>query len=107
MGSAYQSLARDIRRGISGKRFLNTIRPVNTAGDIIGQVKAIKTGETLLSAGVTRAEAEAALEGMSDAEKAAVKRGLRQSIDDAVSNVQPSPAIRTSMRAKHTNPIPC
>lgn len=87
MGAAYQSLARDIRRNL-GQAVPEYDYAVNTAGDIIGQVKAIKTGETLLSPRITRAEAEAALDGMSDAEKAAVKRGLRQSIDDAVSNVR-------------------
>ncbi|MTH33066.1 hypothetical protein GL279_00440 [Paracoccus limosus] len=87
MGSAYQGLARDIRRNL-GQAVPEYDYAVNTAGDIIGQVKAIKTGETLLSPGVTRAEAEAALDGMSQAELAAVKRGLRQSIDDQVANVR-------------------
>lgn len=87
MGSAYQGLARDIRRNL-GQAVPEYDYAVNTAGDIIGQIKAIKTGETLLSARVTRAEAEAALDGMSQAEQAAVKRGLRQSIDDAVANVR-------------------
>ena len=87
MGSAYQGLARDIRRNL-GQAVPEYDYAVNTAGDIIGQVKAIKTGETLLGAKVTRAEAEAALDGMSQAERAAVKRGLRQSIDDAVANVR-------------------
>lgn len=87
MGSAYQGLARDIRRNL-GQAVPEYDYAVNTAGDIIGQVKAIKTGETLLAPRISRAEAEAALEGMSQAERAAVKRGLRQSIDDAVANVR-------------------
>lgn len=87
MGAAYQGLARDIRRNL-GQAVPEYDYAVNTAGDIIGQVKAIKTGETLLDPGVTRAAAEAALDGMSQAERAAVKRGLRQGIDDAVANVR-------------------
>lgn len=87
MGAAFQRLARDIRQNL-GQAVPEYDYAVNTAGDIIGQVKAIKTGETLLSPSITRAEAEAALEGMSQAERAAVRRGLRQSIDDAVSNVR-------------------
>lgn len=87
MGSAYQGLARDIRRNL-GQAVPEYDYAVNTAGDIIGQVRAIKTGETLLRPQVTRAEAEALLDGMSQAEQSAVKRGLRQSIDDAVANVK-------------------
>lgn len=87
MGAAYQGLARDIRRNL-GQAVPEYDYAVNTAGDIIGQIKAIKIGETLLNTKVTRAEAEAALAGMSQAERAAVKRGLRQSIDDAVASVR-------------------
>ena len=87
MGAAYQGLARDIRRNL-GQAVPEYDYAVNTAGDIIGQVKAIKTGETLLNPKVTRAEVEASLNGMSQSELAAVKRGLRQSIDDALANVK-------------------
>jgi len=87
MGSAYQGLARDIRRNL-GEAVPEYDYAVNTAGDVIGEIKAIKTGETLLNPSVTRAEAEAALDGMSQVDRAAVKRGLRVSIDDAVANVR-------------------
>lgn len=87
MGAAYQGLARDIRRNL-GEAVPEYDYAVNAAGDIIGQVKAIKTGETMLRASMTRGEVETMLDGMSQAELGAVKRGLRQSIDDQLANVR-------------------
>ncbi|MGA0613427.1 hypothetical protein [Paracoccus sp. KR1-242] len=87
MGGAFKNLARDIRTNL-GQAVPEYDYAVNTAGDIIGEIKALKTGETLLRDNVTRAEAEAALDGMSQVDRAAVKRGLRVSIDDAVANVK-------------------
>lgn len=87
MGSGYQGLARDIRRNL-GEAVPEYDQAVTRAGDIIGEVRAIKTGETLLSARTTRAEAEATLEGMAPEQLSAVKRGLRQSIDDRLAQVR-------------------
>lgn len=87
LGAGYQGLAREIR-GTLGEAVPEYDYAVNTAGDIIGEIQALKAGENLLRPGVTRAEAEAALDGMTDASKRAVKRGLRQNIDDTLANVK-------------------
>lgn len=103
LGAAYQGLAREIRSNL-GRAVPEYDQAVNRAGDIIGEVRAIKTGEQLLSARVTRAEAESLLDGMSQAETSAVKRGLRQSIDDRLAQVRavatdPNVDVREVQRA--------
>lgn len=103
MGAGYQGLAREIRSTL-GEAVPEYDYAVNTAGDIIGEIQALKTGENLLRPGITRAEAEAALDGMTDASKRAVKRGLRQNIEDTLANVKaiatdPNVDIRETYKA--------
>ncbi|MTH57879.1 hypothetical protein [Paracoccus litorisediminis] len=100
LGNAYKGLSRTIRQAL-GEAAPAYDDATRVAASAIDEVQAIKTGSELLRPQVTRAEAEAALDGMSGAERAAVKRGLRQSIDDAVANVR-AVATDPNMDARET-----
>lgn len=86
-GSSYEALSNDIRRAL-GEAVPEYDDATRIAGDVISEIDAIKTGSTILQPGVTRAEVERTLDGMSRAEVSAVKRGLRQHIDDTLANVR-------------------
>lgn len=86
LGRAYQGLARNIR-GALGDAVPEYDYATTVAARAIDEVQAIKTGADMLRPGVTRAEVEASLDGASKQELAAVKRGLKQYIDDTLANV--------------------
>ena len=86
LGRAYQGLARNIR-GALGDAVPEYDYATTVAARAIDEVQAIKTGADMLRPGVTRAEVEASLDGASKQEVAAVKRGLKQYIDDTLANV--------------------
>ncbi|WP_312531652.1 hypothetical protein [Paracoccus sp. (in: a-proteobacteria)] len=87
MGRAYQSLSRTIRQNL-GAAVPEYEHATKVAGDVIGEIQSIQTGADMLKPGVTRAAFEASLDGMSAAERAGVKRGLRQQIDDTIANIR-------------------
>lgn len=87
LGNAYKGLSRTIRHAL-GEAVPAYDDATRVAANAIDEVQAIKTGADALRPQVTRAEFESALDGMSGAERAAVKRGLRQQIDDTLANVR-------------------
>jgi len=87
LGRAYQGLSRTIRQSL-GEAVPAYDDATRVAASVIDEVQAIKTGADALRPQITRAEFEASLDGMSQAERAAVKRGLRQQIDDTLANVR-------------------
>lgn len=87
LGSAYQGLARDVR-DLLAEAVPEYRTALDTATDAIGRVKAVDTGAKLLGSGVTREQAARAIDGMTAPELAAVKQGVRQSIDDMLASVR-------------------
>ncbi|MDT1061199.1 hypothetical protein RM190_04960 [Paracoccus sp. CPCC 101403] len=87
LGNAYKGLSRTIRQAL-GEASPAYDDATRVAASAIDEVQAIKTGADALRPQVTRAEFEASLDGMSGGELAAVKRGLRQQIDDTLANVR-------------------
>lgn len=86
MGSAYQSLARDIRRDL--RRLVpNYGLALDTAADPIERSQAVRFGSRLLSRAVARDEVAEAVQGMSRAERTAAAQGIRSNIDDQMANV--------------------
>jgi hypothetical protein len=57
-------------------------KALREAADTIGQVKATEVGASLLRQNTTREQAVAAVRGMTAAERAAARQGLRSQIDD-------------------------
>lgn len=87
MGRAYQGLSREIRDGVA-VAVPDYRTALDTAADAIGQSQGAKFGSELLRAGVTREDAAQQLAGMTGPELAAVRQGVRSSIDDTLANVR-------------------
>jgi hypothetical protein len=90
-GRAYKNLSREIRTT------LREIVPaygqaLDRASDEIGKVEALKFGGGLLSRSVTREEVAQEVLGMSSAQRAKMRQGIRDHIDEVVSNVRRSMA---------------
>lgn len=87
MGRAYVGLSRQIR---------DTLRDavpaygeaLETSAEAIKRVQGVEAGYTLLRPSTTREAARDALNGLTGPEKAAVKQGVRDYIDDALANVR-------------------
>ena len=78
---AITGLQRDIRNTLRS-HVPEYGRALREAADTIGQTRAVETGASLLRPGTTREAARAAVRGMSSAERAAARQGLRSHIDD-------------------------
>lgn len=87
MGRAYQGLARTIRDTVADA-VPEYRTALDTAADAIGQVQGVKFGAQMMRPGVTREEVADFLKGATGAERAAVKQGVRQQIDDTIANVR-------------------
>lgn len=87
MGRAYQGLARTIRDTVADA-VPEYRTALDTAADAIGQVQGVKFGAQMMRPGTTREEVADFLKGATGAERAAVKQGVRQQIDDTIANVR-------------------
>ena len=87
MGRAYQGLARTIRDTVADA-VPEYRTALDTAADAIGQVQGVKFGAQMMRPGVTREEVADFLKGATGAERAAIKQGVRQQIDDTIANVR-------------------
>jgi hypothetical protein len=87
MGRAYQGLARTIRDTVADA-VPEYRTALDTAADAIGQAQGVKFGAQMMRPGVTREEVADFLKGATGAERAAVKQGVRQQIDDTIANVR-------------------
>ena len=87
LGRVYQNLARDIRGALKQAVPEYSIA-LDTAADPISRVKAVRFGTELLSTKVPRDVAQETIGGMSRAEVAAAKQGLRSKVDELVANVK-------------------
>ncbi|WP_374327314.1 hypothetical protein [Paracoccus pantotrophus] len=87
MGRAYQGLSRTIRDTVADA-VPEYRTALDTAADAIGQVQGVKFGAQMMRPGVTREEVADFLKGATGAERAAVKQGVRQQIDDTIANVR-------------------
>lgn len=87
MGRAYQGLARTIRDTVADA-VPEYRTALDTAADAIGQVQGVKFGAQMMRPGVTREEVADFLKGATGAERAAVRQGARQHIDDTLANVR-------------------
>jgi len=86
-GLAYGNLKSDIR-GILRDLVPDYGTALDTAGDAIEQVKAVRFGQTLLSPSTTREEVALTIKGMTDGQKAQIAQGVRSNIDDMLANVE-------------------
>ncbi|MDQ7262708.1 hypothetical protein NM680_12990 [Paracoccus sp. PS-1] len=87
MGRAYQGLARTIRDTVADA-VPEYRTALDTAADAIGRIQGVEFGAGMLDAKVTREKVADFLQGATGAERAAIKQGVRQQIDDAVANVR-------------------
>jgi hypothetical protein len=87
LGRAYVSLAREVRDTLK-EAVPEYGQALETAADAIRRVKSVDAGYTLLRAGTTREAAREAVKGLTGAERAAMKQGVRDYIDDALANVR-------------------
>lgn len=86
-GRIYQNLSTQIREN------LRTAVPeygvaLDTAADPIRRIQAIEFGATLLNKGTTREAVVDALQGASQAERNAMRQGVRDQLDEIVANVK-------------------
>lgn len=86
-GRAYGNLSRDIR-DVLKEAVPEYKAALDRAGTEIGKFQAKEFGTTMLSPAVTRDAARREVSGMSKAEIAKTKEGIRTHIDDVVSNVR-------------------
>ncbi|MDP2359058.1 MAG: hypothetical protein Q8M31_23775 [Beijerinckiaceae bacterium] len=86
LGSAYEGLSRDLR-GLLRQNVPAYGKALDTAADPIARREALTFGSDLLSGRITRDEVARTVKGMSQAEIAAAKQGIRSQIDDAMANV--------------------
>lgn len=86
-GRAYMGLAREIR-GRMRELVPEYGTALDTAADPIARIEALRFGQTMLSPATTRDEAAEFIAGMSQAELAAVRSGVRAQIDEALANVR-------------------
>lgn len=84
---AITNLQRDIRNTLRS-HIPAYDRALREAADTIGQVRATEVGASLISQRTTREQARSALRGMSQAERAAARQGLRSRIDDMMAQTQ-------------------
>lgn len=87
MGRAYQGLARTIRDTVADA-VPEYRTALDTAADAIGRVQGVKFGAQMMRPSVTREEVADFLKGATGAERAAIKQGVRQQIDDTIANVR-------------------
>lgn len=87
LGRAYEGLSRDIR-----SRLRDLVpeygQALETAADPIRRSQAVDLGSRLLSRGIARDEAAAAVRGMTGPERQAAAQGIRSQIDEAMANVR-------------------
>lgn len=86
MGSSLQGLSRGLR-GVLRRAVPEYGRALDTAADAIGQRNSLDAGYDLLRSGTRREDIARALHGASEAEKAAMRQGVRSFIDDVTANV--------------------
>lgn len=86
IGRAYGALSRQIR-DVTGQLVPEYGQALATAADPIGRRNALRAGESALSPGVARDEFRETLQGITPAEREAMKQGVRSRIDDALANV--------------------
>lgn len=86
MGSSLQGLSRGLR-GVLRRAVPEYGQALDTAADAIGQRNSLDTGYDLLRGGTRREDIAQALHGASEAEKAAMRQGVRSFIDDVTANV--------------------
>jgi hypothetical protein len=87
IGSAYESLSREIRDR------LKTLVPeygtaLETAADPIRRTKALRFGSQLLSGNVTRDEVAEFADGITGPERRSILQGVRSNLDDAMARVE-------------------
>lgn len=86
LGAALQDLSRDIRDTLRGHIPEYDVA-LNTGREAIQTSQALKNGYEALSPSTTREQVEAAVRGLSDADRAAYAGGIRSRLDDALANV--------------------
>lgn len=86
LGSAYQNVSRGIRAAMR-EAVPEYGVALDTAADAISQRNALQMGGDLLSARVSREDVARALQGASQAERAAMAQGLRTRIDDTTARI--------------------
>lgn len=87
VGRAYQNLATDIRSTL--RQLVPAYgKALDTAAEPIAARNALRLGQGLLQPSMARDEVASTLKGMSRAELAQVKQGIRSSLDDLLANVQ-------------------
>lgn len=86
LGRAYQNLSRDIRGNLR-ELVPEYGQALDVASDAISRSRAVETGSRLLSPSMTRDQAAEAIQGMTQAERAAAAQGVRSQIDDAMARV--------------------
>lgn len=87
LGSAYQSLAREVRDGVAS--LVPEYRTaLDTAADAITRRNAVRFGADLLSTRVTTEEALAEIGAATGGQKAAMRDGLRAQMDEVIGNVR-------------------
>ena len=85
-GRAYGNLARDIRNSVAD--LVPEYRTaLDTAAEPIAQREAMLAGQRALNPSTTRDEIKTLVSGMSKAELAAMKTGVRSQVDEALANV--------------------
>lgn len=86
-GVAYEGLARQIRDNLRAA-VPEYGQALETAADVISQVKGVDTGYSVFRPSFTREDMTLALEGATGPEKQAIASGARQFIDDVLANVK-------------------
>lgn len=102
MGRAYSGLAKNIRSTLKAE-VPEYARALDVASDAISRVKASDIGYSLLRSGTTRESISEAMRGASKSEQDAMRRGVREYIDDTLANVartitDPNTDIRETMK---------
>lgn len=87
LGRAYEGLARDVRNSVKGL-VPEYGRALDAGADTISRVRAVEFGSTLLQPGTTREVVAETIDGMSRAEMAALRQGVRSQIDETLANVR-------------------
>ncbi len=87
MGRAFQGLARNVRDGLKDAvpAYGDAL---DTAADAIQRVQGVDKGYGFLSARTTREAARDMLDGLTGPQRAAVRQGVRDYIDDTLANVR-------------------
>ena len=86
LGRGYANLSRQIRQSVR-RAVPEYGTALDTAADAISQRNGVDIGREMLRGGFLRQDMARALSGASDAEKAAMRQGLRSYIDDVTAGV--------------------